>query len=331
MSSTARRSSVVTGSRVHLWSALQLAGVVATAALLAGLTMWPVQTLVVLWNVVVPVLPASFLVSPALWRNVCPLATLNMLSNGIVSRRAMSPTLGRATNAIGILLLLALVPARRFLFNADGPALAIVIVAVAIVALALGAVFNAKAGFCNAICPVLPVERFYGQRPLLRVENPRCVECAQCGVRGCVDLAPTKSIALVLGPPRQTSTWLATLFGAFAAGFPGFVLGYFLLADGGLDSAANAYAHVAAWMAASWIVTALVVTTFRIGVEQAMAALAVVAMGLYYWFAAPVMASTLGAGVPGTTIIRALAALLLVVWVVRSRDDPRARDPVSVS
>ena len=31
-----------------------------------------------------------------------------------------------------------------------------------------------KAGFCNALCPILPVERLYGQAPLVAAGNPRC-------------------------------------------------------------------------------------------------------------------------------------------------------------
>ena len=319
MSSAVHQIVFSSGSRARLWRALQLAGVVATAALLSGLMMWPKQTLAVLWNVVVPILPASFVLSPALWRNVCPLATLNSLSNGLVSRRALPPALGRAAYALGILLLLVLVPARRFLFNTNGPALAAVIVAVALIALSLGAVFDMKAGFCNAICPVLPVERLYGQRPLLSVENPRCVECTQCSVRGCIDFSPTKSIAQVLGPKRRTSAWLATPFGAFAAAFPGFITGYYTLADGRLDSASHVYPHVAAWMAGSWMATAFFVTGFRIRVESATTVLAVAAVGLYYWFAAPLVATTLGAGSVGATVIRLLAGLLLAVWLVRPR------------
>ena len=55
-----------------------------------------------------------------------------------------------------------LVPARRFLCNEHGIALAVVVISVAVAALAFGAVFDFKAGFCNAICPGLPVEKLYG-------------------------------------------------------------------------------------------------------------------------------------------------------------------------
>ena len=50
-----------------------------TAMLLAGLWLAPARFLALFWGVVIPLLPLSFLVSPQLWRAVCPLATLNQL------------------------------------------------------------------------------------------------------------------------------------------------------------------------------------------------------------------------------------------------------------
>jgi hypothetical protein len=48
--------------------------------LLVGLVVESATTLSLLWNLVIPLVPASLLVAPQLWRNVCPLATLNMVS-----------------------------------------------------------------------------------------------------------------------------------------------------------------------------------------------------------------------------------------------------------
>ena len=304
------------------WFVLQIGGLAATAALLAGLVAWPKPTLAVLWNIVVPVLPATFLVAPALWRNICPLASANTLLNGRVSRRRLPASVTSAAGIVGILLLLVLVPARRFLFNTDGAALAVVIAVVALAALALGAVFDVKAGFCNAICPVLPVERLYGQMPLADVGNPRCVECTLCAPRGCLDLAPAKSIAQVLGPRRRTNAWLTTPYGAFAAAFPGFVISYYSLHDGTLASAMHVYLHTAAWMVGSWLVVGLGVTVIRVRAEHVIALLAATAFALYYWYAAPVVAAALHAGDVGAPIIRVLAAALIAVWMAKRFAEP---------
>lgn len=317
----------VVGSSRRLWLAAQAIGVVATAVLLVALFMTPKTALALLWNVAIPLLPASFLINPVIWRNVCPLATLSMLPNGLVGRRALGGALLPGAGAIGMVLLAVLVPARRGVFNTDGVALAAVILSVVLVAMGLGAVFDLKAGFCNAICPVLPVERLYGQRPLLSVGNPRCVPCTMCTLRGCIDLAPAKSIPQLLGRSRRSHAWLVTPYGIFAAAFPGFVIGYYLTADGPLGALGSVYLTVAAWAAGSYLVTTVVVRALRLSAGLALPALGVLALGCYYWFAAPVVGSTLGAAGAGTLAIRAAAFTLLAVWLWDGLKRPRASEP----
>jgi hypothetical protein len=207
------------------WRIAQVLSLAATTTLIALLLITPRTGLLLLWDVAVPILPAVFLIQPGLWRNICPLATINTLGN----RWSLGLTVkGRgvaAVSGIGIALLAIMVPARRFLFNSEGPVLAWVIAAVALLALGLGLIFEKRAGFCSGICPVLPVERLYGQSPLTLVANPRCRPCTLCITRGCLDLSQSKSIAQVLGRQRRTHAWLHSGFGVFAAGFPGCVLG----------------------------------------------------------------------------------------------------------
>ena len=177
-----------------------MVGVMLTVVLVLGLVTHPGPTTNVLWNAIIPVLPAVFLLSPALWRNVCPLSTLATLSPLRYRTRTIDAPMVRATLVVGVILLFVLVPARRFWFNTDGGALAVAIIMVAILALASGFAFKRKAGFCNAICPVLPVERLYGQRPLVTVPNVRCTPCVGCTERGCIDLSPADSARSAMGP-----------------------------------------------------------------------------------------------------------------------------------
>lgn len=66
-------------SRVPIaaWHALRVLNVAAAVGLAALLVVRPEQALFVLWQLVIPIVPAVFLVAPGLWRNVCPLAALN--------------------------------------------------------------------------------------------------------------------------------------------------------------------------------------------------------------------------------------------------------------
>lgn len=309
-------------TRKRLWRSARLASLAATLALLAALVVTPAPALEVLWKVVIPLVPASLLASPMLWRNVCPLSTLNMaadraLGSRLPPRRPLRGRWATASCVLGIGLLAAMVPARRFVFNHDGPALALVITGVAVAALLAGLAFEAKAGFCNAFCPVLPVERLYGQCPLIDVGNSRCGACTLCAP-ACIDLSPVKTIRQVLGPGRRSHAWLTTPFGAFAAAFPGFVLGYFLAPDTTLSGAIWVYIRILGWAALAWLAVALIVHALEITSARALPALAATAAGIYYWFAAPDLAQALSTPEPGAAVARVAFLSLVAIWLWRA-------------
>lgn len=311
--STAR----LTSDNTVLWRSAQWTGLLLTALLLAGLWTHPEPTLRVLWNAVIPILPAVFLIHPGLWRNVCPLATLNTLPGSRSRGLRLSPQLASKAAVVGIALLVLLVPARRFLFNTDGRPLALVIAAVGVLAIALGWVFDRKAGFCNAICPVLPVERLYGQAPLVAIVNAHCASCSLCTSRGCLDLAPTKSIPQVLGGARRSDAWMRTPYGAFAAGFPGFVLAYNLIPDVPVAEAAGVYVRVAAGSIASYVLVFAVVRTVRFKAQAAIPFLGGMALLLYYWFAAGTIAAAWGLGTGAVVAVRLAASALVGAWFAK--------------
>jgi hypothetical protein len=287
---------------------------------MVGLVMRPAVALDLLWNAAVPLLPATFLVSPPIWRNVCPLATLNMLGSGwgeTTPRRRRRPSELRTWGGAGILSLFLLVPARHFLFNTNGAALAGAVVGVGVVALLLGLRYANKSGFCNAVCPVLPVERLYGQSPMLRVANPRCLPCVTCSARGCMDRSPESALAEAMDYPRTGSHWLGTPFGSFAVAFPGFVFGYFQVSDVPIARAGVVYATVAAWAALSWLLGAGL-TALGISRRPLLLGAAAAAAGSYYWFAATSIRDAWGLG-PGTeSAVRMLAAVLIGAWLARA-------------
>lgn len=309
-----------------LWKLAQGSGVLLTLALLVALLRWPQPSLTLLWNLVIPLVPASLLVAPQLWRNVCPLATLNMASNGWFGRRRANPRFLAGTTALGIVLLFLLVPARHLLFNMDGTALAVTIAAVAVLAVALGAGFDAKAGFCNSLCPVLPVERLYGQAPFVELSNPRCATCSGCSPKGCIDLAPAHSIGPMIATPRPDRAWWRSSFGAFAAAFPGFVLGYYLVPDGSLSDAPAVYGTIGATSLASFLLAVGATTWFGVPARSLMPVLAAAAAGIYYWFAGPTLAGTLALGPAGALALRILFLGLVAVWFVRAAGRSRNQD-----
>jgi len=314
----------MTRTKAVLWSTARTVALVATLALLAGLVLWPEPSLTLLWTVVIPLVPASLLVSPLLWRNTCPLATLNMLGSRVRRGRIPSARWASATPALGIALLAAMVPARRFVFNSDGTLLAATVAAVALGAVALGVVFDARAGFCNALCPVLPVERLYGQNPLLVLEQTRCAPCTGC-TRACLDLGPGRSARHAIGPDLGGYDWLTTPFGAFAGAFPGFVLGYFLTADGGWSAAAGVYLTIGALAVVSWLVVFGIVLAFDVSGRRLLPVLAALAAGTYYVFSAPPLAAAIGLAEPAGEALRIAFLALVSFWLWRAL--ARSRTP----
>lgn len=296
-----------------LWRSAQLVALAATIALLTGLVWAPEISLRLLWKVVIPLVPGSLLLSPMLWRNVCPLATANMALNRLGVRRRAGIRWVEGSTVAGITLLVILVPARHLMFNVDGPVLAATIGAVALASLAAGTVFDAKGGWCNAICPVLPVERLYGASPLLAVGNARCRTCTACAP-ACIDMLAGGSARRLLGRSRLDGTWPRHPFGAFAAAFPGFVLGYFTVPDAPLATWPWVYAQVAGWSAISWSVVSAVAVGFRIPADRALPSLAAIAAGIYYAFAAPGIAQGLGLPDPAGGILRIAALVLVTCW-----------------
>lgn len=299
------------------WTVARWGALAATAALLGALVRWPGPALTALWYVIIPLLPATFFMTPSLWRGVCPLATLSEWGNRLGRPRELTPRTIVALRAGGLGLFLLLVPARHLLFNQDGPALAGVVVGVAAMALLLGALFPVRSAWCNALCPVLPVELLYGQAPLLPVERGRCVSCTVCTPRGCLDLARGKTVRQVLGPVRRSHAWLASPHGVFFAALPGFIVGYNAVGDLGMNRAPVVYQVVLGWSLASLVLCAGLVTLFRVSSRVALPVLAGLAGGVYYWFAGPAIAEHLGLSSGASLAIQGGGIGVVVWWAVR--------------
>ncbi|MEZ4700252.1 MAG: hypothetical protein R2834_07985 [Rhodothermales bacterium] len=300
------------------WRLAQGLGLVVTGMLVVGLFTSPALALGILWNVLIPILPATFLLSPLIWRALCPLATLNMLPNGLAASRVMPAHLQRMLGATGIVLLLVLVPARRFLFNEHGDALGIVILVVGLVALLLGAFYQQKAGFCNTFCPVLPVEKLYGQHPLIAMKDTRCASCVRCVPKGCLDVAPRKALQQAIGAHGRATRWIASPYGVFAGAFPGFVLGYFLTENGPIGAAPAVYFDVLGAAAASYVVTAAIYGMFKVSASRMLTGLAAAAAGIYYWYAAPATAAFLSLPVEAGVGLRVALLGLVAYWTWRA-------------
>lgn len=304
--------------RAALWAIARWSGLAAVPPLLAWLVLEPTSALTALWYLTVPVLPATFFLSTTLWRGVCPLATLNEVGNRLGRPRAPTPRMLSVLSVGGLVLFHLMVPARHFLFNEHGGILAATIATVAGLAVLLGARFPVRSAFCNALCPVRPIELLYGQSPLVSMERGRCPTCTGCTPRGCLDLSETKAIPQLLGSARRTWRWLATPHGVFFAALPGFIIGYDQVRDGPLGGAGITYVTTLGWSLASVLVVGALVAAFRLPLRLTLPLLAAGAGALYYWYAGPAIMTQLAAG-PGLAYgIRTVGMGLVGSWLFGS-------------
>lgn len=289
-------------------------GAVAVGAvgLWLGLLLEPEAALRVWWGGIVPALPALWMVAPAVWRNVCPVAALE-IGGGSTAGRRLDGKDSVVLAWFGIGAFALLVPARPLLFDGSGASLAAALAAAAVAAAIRGRAWAVRAGFCNTLCPLGAAERLYGQRPLLDVRAAHCPTCEACTARGCPDVAGAKAMRQLLGPVRDGLAWLRRPHGVFAAGMPGFVVGYAL--RGGEPSWAGAYLGPGIGAAASWLVvlgiSALVPASSRC-VPPVLAAASALA---FYGLVAPAAVSAWE--VPGlATLVRVLGGCVIVAWVL---------------
>lgn len=313
-----------------VWPITQGVGVVAYVALVLGLVLASEATLHVFWDLIVPLLPLVLFVNPLLWRNVCPLATLNTVANGSVARHRVQGQRLRTAWYVGIALLFATITLRLGWLNYHGVALAALLTAFGIAALVLGAVYERRAGFCNSYCPQLPVERLYGQYPLFISDRVRCPTCSACASRGCLDLSPALAGLRAAGATREgTGTqWLRSAPGVFAVAFPGIIAGYYL---------ADAVATGRPGMTVGLVLGGGVVSAGGLGLlivwqrarpATTLPALALTAGLLYYWFASvtlagwmPGVSPELAVAITRTLLITILAGWYVRAWASASRED----------
>jgi len=270
--------------------------------------------LLLTWKILVPLVPAVLLFAPQIWRNLCPIGVVNQLPSklGFGGKNRLSARAQRNAPIVAIGLFFAIVPLRLTLFDQNGPALAAFVIALLAVAVVGGVLVTGKGGWCATLCPVLPVERLYGQQPILDAPHAHCDACSGC-IRSCYDLKPERSLdELVRGKDGKTGV-LRRPTGVFAVAFPGFVLGYFTAATTAVAAGAGtltAYAWVFAFAAASSLLGGGIQWVTKAPDRRIVQASAALAAGLYYWFTVPAVSAAVSDAL-------AMPVPIGVVWAFR--------------
>ena len=187
----------------------------------------PSVGIVLFWNILIPVAPALLVVGTGVWRNICPLATTNLLPRhlGWSKRKKLTTKQLGIFNMAGVLALYAIVPLRHAIFNTNGIATAVLIISMAVVGVILGFFYEWKSAWCSGLCPIHPVEKLYGGNVLITVPNAHCDKCMNCVVP-CPDSTPN------IHPKSSTKTIYHRISGLLIiGGLPGFIWGWFHVPD----------------------------------------------------------------------------------------------------
>ena len=208
-----------------MWWGLRLVFFLFLFVLLACLWLEHAWASTFFWNIAVPLTPLGFVLTPGLWRNLCPLATINQLPRILrLSLAARLPSfLGQWSFALAGLAFVAMVAARPLLFEKASHALLALLAILAALALLGGILFKGKSGWCGSFCPLAPIQKLYGQAPALVVPNAFCKPCVGCH-KNCYDFNPRPAFIEDLEDPNHRYVWHRHAFLGF---LPGLVFGFF--------------------------------------------------------------------------------------------------------
>lgn len=210
------------------WRIAQILVGIIGLGIFFSLILFPEIGIHAFWNILIPVAPALFVVAVGLWRNVCPLASTSLLSRhlGFAKNKELNTKQQGRLQLISVILLLLIVPLRHTIFDTNGPATALVIGILALIAIYVSFKYNWKSAWCSGLCPIHPVEKLYGRKSLFVLPNAHCKYCVKC-VNPCPD--STSSIHPLYKKKKTLSRKITGTL--MIGGFPGFIWGWFHVQD----------------------------------------------------------------------------------------------------
>ncbi|MCB0142595.1 MAG: FAD-dependent oxidoreductase, partial [Caldilineaceae bacterium] len=301
-----------------IWHAIRLFSVGATLGLCAILFVRPQEGLTLFWRMFIPFVPLLFFLAPGVWRNICPLAAMNQAPRlyGITRGWTLPNWMKEYGYVISVGLFLILVMNRRVLFNHSGPALSILILANLLSAFAMGALFKGKSGWCSSICPLLPVQRIYGQTPFATVPNSHCQPCVGC-TKNCYDFNPaTAYLADMYDEDKRFAAYRKIFVGLF----PGFILAFYTIPEPPVVSLWTMYGLFGLFSLVSLGFFFLLETFVKVSANKVTVLFGALALNTYYWFNAPVIVAVLtGAQHMGLIWgLRVAVFELTLFWIYRT-------------
>src|SRR3954463_47298 len=264
---------------VKVWQSMRAGSLVAGLTVAVLLIAAPDTGLFVMWKVVIPTLPFLFMVAPGLWRNLCPLAASNQTPRALKLTKALTAPnwlkeYGYVIAFSGFILFVVL---RRFGLDDNGAYSALLLLGAMAAAFAGGMFFKGKSGWGSTMCPLLPVQRIYGQTPLFMVANAHCQPCVGC-VKNCYDFNPR---AAYLADLNDADNYWSGYRRFFVGAFPGLVLAFFQVPSG---SHLHILGEMALYVAVSLAAFSLLNVFVKTSTHTITALFGGIAFSIFYWF-----------------------------------------------
>jgi len=310
----------------RIWTALRGLGLAGALGIILTALTAPTVGLTMFWGIFVPIAPLLFLIAPGLWRNVCPMASLNQLPRALRFTRdwTLPSRVQQSAPLISAGLFLLIVPLRKITLDHDGEALVAFLLALLGLALVGGFAFKGKSGWCTQFCPMLQVERFYGQSPLFVVRNSHCRPCVGCS-KNCYDANPTAAYLKDLHDPNPR---LALYRKGFAGAMPWLIVAFFsqpALTSITIPNVLALYGRLLLVIAVGIGAFLIIEARTRFTSYQLILGHAIVAINLFYWFVTPVALQQLDlARVPLSHLIQAGVLVISLAWAWRALPRERA-------
>lgn len=295
--------------------------VIRAASCLGGITLWLMLVLqwdmglLIFWHILIALVPALIIFAPGLWRNICPMATSASIVSALTPYKKIQLSVASQHRlaVAATLSLLLIVPLRHFIFDHFSIATASLLGIAACIAMIGALAFYDKSAWCAGLCPIHPVEKFYGIAPSTRFQNAQCSSCSRC-VKTCPDAIKTPQH---LQPEHSTAQEKLMV-----SGFPGFVLGWFMIEDVPYDhlwqGIAMAYGYPALGMLLSMSLFKVIKSRLnepqhRVQIKVFIALTAII----YYWYTAPILIHMLEILLSLRMTSSANNLPLFIIWPIR--------------
>ena len=307
------------GISIQAWWGVRIGSLVAALVVAGLLIVSPDDGLFVMWKIVIPLLPLLFLVAPGVWRNICPLAASNQTPRVLgLTRGLTAPAWFKEYGyVVAISLFVLFVVLRKAGLDDNGPASALLLLGALTGGFLGGMYLKGKSGWCSSICPLLPVQRIYGQTPFALVGNSHCQPCVGC-TTNCYDFNPK---AAYLADLNSQDPYWAGYRKFFVAAFPGLVLAFFEVPEApDAIPVAEMVGRVALYMAASVASFVLLDSFVKVTTHKLTTLYGALAFNIFYWYGAPnFVAAITSEPCPDAVkwALRAAVLALTAVWVLR--------------